>query len=148
MSTPRSYLTHSRSLRSAWAVWIVVIRWTAIVRAVHTHLSGARKERVMENAPAASFAALLRRYRVAAGLSQEALAERAGLSARAISDLERGVRRAPYRETVSLLADALGLRDGDRAALREAVNRGRGPLRETQQLAEAVAPNLPAAVTP
>ena len=63
----------------------------------------------MENAPAASFAALLRRHRVATGLSQEALAERAGLSVRAISDLERGARRAPYRETVRLLADALAL---------------------------------------
>ena len=64
---------------------------------------------------------------MAAGLSQEALAERAGLSARAISDLERGARRAPYRETVRLLADALGLSDADRAALEAAVDRGRGP---------------------
>jgi predicted ATPase/transcriptional regulator with XRE-family HTH domain len=102
----------------------------------------------MENIPAASFAALLRRHRVATGLSQEALAERAGLSVRAISDLERGARRTPYRETVSLLADALGLVDGDRAALEEAVDRGRGPLRGTQKLAEAVVPTLPAAVTP
>ena len=102
----------------------------------------------MENIPAASFAALLRRHRVATGLSQEAMAERAGLSARAISDLERGARRAPYRETVSLLADALGLVDGDRAALEAAVDRGRGPLRGTQELAEVVVPTLPAAVTP
>jgi transcriptional regulator with XRE-family HTH domain len=38
---------------------------------------------------------LLRQYRVAAALSQEALAERAGLSARTISDLERGVKTSP-----------------------------------------------------
>ncbi len=38
------------------------------------------------------FGDLLRRLRLAAGLSQEALAERAGLSARGISDLERGAR--------------------------------------------------------
>ena len=81
----------------------------------------------METAPDASFAALLRRFRMAAGLSQETLAERAGLSARAISDLERGARRAPYRETVRLLAGALGLADADRAALEAAVDRGRGP---------------------
>ena len=37
---------------------------------------------------------LLLRYRMAAGLSQEDLAERAGLSRRGISDLERGARRA------------------------------------------------------
>ena len=44
-----------------------------------------------------------------AGLTHEALAERAGLCARGISDLERGVSRVPRAETVALLADALGL---------------------------------------
>ncbi|HEU0113266.1 MAG TPA: helix-turn-helix domain-containing protein, partial [Thermomicrobiales bacterium] len=63
------------------------------------------------------FGEWLRRCRVAAALSQEALAERSGLSARAISDLERGRRRAPWLETVRLLADALGLGATDRAAL-------------------------------
>jgi DNA-binding XRE family transcriptional regulator len=46
-----------------------------------------------------SFAVLLRRYRVAARLTQEELAERAALSARAITDLERGVRRFPYPDS-------------------------------------------------
>jgi ribosome-binding protein aMBF1 (putative translation factor) len=55
-----------------------------------------------------SFGELLRRYRVAAGLSQEALAEQARLSVRGISDLERGLSRTPRRETVALLAEALG----------------------------------------
>ena len=64
-----------------------------------------------------SFGARLRRLRVAAALSQEELAERAGLSARGISDLERGARRAPYLTTVRLLADALGLDADERAAL-------------------------------
>ena len=102
----------------------------------------------MEDDPAASFAALLRRHRVATGLSQEALAERAGLSARAISDLERGARRAPYRETVRLLADALGLAPADRVALEAAVDRGRGPLAGAAIGRDLVAPMLPAAVTP
>ena len=56
-----------------------------------------------------AFGGLLRRLRLAAGLSQEALAERAGLSARGVSDLERGARAVPRAETVRLLADALGL---------------------------------------
>ena len=60
---------------------------------------------------------LLRRHRIAAALSQEELAERAGLSARAISDLERGVHQVPRLETVRLLADALGLDAADRAEL-------------------------------
>ncbi|HYN87825.1 MAG TPA: tetratricopeptide repeat protein, partial [Ardenticatenaceae bacterium] len=102
----------------------------------------------MENAPAASFAALLRHHRVAAGLSQEALAERAGISVRAVSDLERGARRAPYRETVRLLADALRLEPADRVALEAAVDRGRGPLAGVAAGPDPVAPTLPAAVTP
>src|SRR5499427_8403684 len=55
------------------------------------------------------FGVLLQRHRVAAGLSQQELAERAGLSLRGISDLERGVRRAPHRGTTLSLAEALGL---------------------------------------
>src|SRR5688500_18614169 len=55
------------------------------------------------------FAELLRRARRATGLSQEELAERAGLSARAISALERGVNRAPRPDTLDMLADALAL---------------------------------------
>ena len=65
----------------------------------------------------AAFGALLRQLRTAAALSQEALAERAGLSPRGISDLERGVRRTPHLTTVSMLADALELGPADRQAL-------------------------------
>ena len=65
----------------------------------------------------ATFGALLRRHRLAAGLTQEALAERAGLSARGVQDLERGVHAAPRAETVRLLAEALGLDAAARAAL-------------------------------
>jgi transcriptional regulator with XRE-family HTH domain len=63
------------------------------------------------------FPALLRRHRLLAGLSQEALAERAGLSVRGISDLERGLRRAPHPATCARLADALYLDDAAREAL-------------------------------
>lgn len=45
------------------------------------------------------------------------LAERAGLSVRGISDLERGARRLPRLETVRLLANALELAEPERAAL-------------------------------
>jgi predicted ATPase/DNA-binding XRE family transcriptional regulator len=64
-----------------------------------------------------SFGAVLRRLRSAAALSQEALAERAGLSRNGISDLERGLHPAPRLETVRLLADALALNGDDRATL-------------------------------
>ena len=71
----------------------------------------------MVGGEAETFGAMLRRYRQAAALSQEALAERAGLSAVTISALERGARRSPYLGTVELLATALALDAADRAAL-------------------------------
>jgi len=64
---------------------------------------------------AESFGERLRRYREAAGLSQEELAERAGISGKAIGALERGERRRPYPATVRQIADALGLDDSARA---------------------------------
>jgi class 3 adenylate cyclase/tetratricopeptide (TPR) repeat protein len=51
---------------------------------------------------------LIRQYRLDARLTQAALAERAGISVRAIQDLERSVGR-PQRETARRLADALAL---------------------------------------
>ena len=63
-----------------------------------------------------TFGDLLRSHRVAANLTQEGLAERAGLSTRGISDLERGVRTQPYRETLRQLIAALGISGEDRAA--------------------------------
>ncbi len=66
------------------------------------------------------FGDILRRYRVAAGLTQEALAERAAMSARGISGLERGARTHPYPATVRRLAVALALSDADRTVLERA----------------------------
>ena len=84
----------------------------------------------------ATFATLLKRYRVAAGLTQEELAERANLSVRGISNLERGARHLPQHATIELLAEALQLAGSDRAAF-VAAARGRslllvpGPRRES-----------------
>jgi transcriptional regulator with XRE-family HTH domain len=69
----------------------------------------------------ASFGELLRQFRIAAGLSQEALAELAGLSAHGISDLERGARNRPYPATVHRLSQALGLSETEITALKAAV---------------------------
>jgi transcriptional regulator with XRE-family HTH domain len=59
---------------------------------------------------------VLKRYWPAAGLTQEALAERAGLGARSIQALERGESK-PRRETLRRLAEALPLGEGERARL-------------------------------
>jgi transcriptional regulator with XRE-family HTH domain/tetratricopeptide (TPR) repeat protein len=72
-----------------------------------------------------SLGELLRRYRTAAGLTQEALAERSGLSVQGISALERGFRRFPRSVTLGLLAEALGLNDDERAVLVDAASIGR-----------------------
>ena len=64
--------------------------------------------------------ALLRRHRAAAGLTQEDLAGRSGLSVRAIRGLERGEGHRPRPDTVGYLAGALGLSGGDLSALERA----------------------------
>ncbi|MGH3122442.1 MAG: helix-turn-helix domain-containing protein, partial [Streptosporangiaceae bacterium] len=60
---------------------------------------------------------LLRRHRRAAGMTLEEAAETSGVSARAISDMERGRTRAPQRRTLRSLVDALGVAPPDRDAV-------------------------------
>ncbi len=79
--------------------------WTRTVRA-----ESIQKE--------ATVAELLRSFRVNARLTQRGLAERAGLSVRPISDLERGIRHIPHPDTVGRLADALYLSDQERRRCR------------------------------
>jgi predicted ATPase/DNA-binding XRE family transcriptional regulator len=80
------------------------------------------------------FGALLRELREGAGLTQEELAGRAGLTAKAVSALERGERKRPYPHTVRALADALELSGDKRSVLLAAVpNRGAEALATTQE---------------
>ena len=74
----------------------------------------------------APFGSVLKRYRLAAGLTHERLAERAGISPRTISDLERGISQYPRPETLVLLADALQLSSTQRAIF---VDRAQPPQR-------------------
>ena len=69
-----------------------------------------------------AFADVLRRHRTAAGLTQEELAEHAGLSPRGVHYLEHNGRQ-PYRDTVRRLANALGLAGEDRALFETAARR-------------------------
>jgi tetratricopeptide (TPR) repeat protein/transcriptional regulator with XRE-family HTH domain len=66
------------------------------------------------------FGGLLRAYRERRLLSQERLAERSGLSARTIRDLEAGRVRRPRGASVRLLADALRLAGRERDQFEEA----------------------------
>jgi predicted ATPase/transcriptional regulator with XRE-family HTH domain len=81
----------------------------------------------MTDTRSSGFGDLLRRYRQAIGLTQEELAERATLSARAISELERGARQYPYRTTMQLLAKALLLSPQQLAEFEQAGRRPAAP---------------------
>jgi WD40 repeat protein/DNA-binding XRE family transcriptional regulator len=75
---------------------------------------------------ALSFGGLLRQLRAEARLTQEELAEAAGVSPRSVSDLERGINRTARKDTAELLAGPLGL-DGAARESFVAAARGRGP---------------------
>src|SRR5271169_3034221 len=83
----------------------------------------------MAQQPALGFAGLLRQLRAEARLTQEELAEAAGLSPRSVSDLERGINRTARKDTATLRAGALGLAEPARA-LFVAAARGRAPAAE------------------
>ncbi len=75
-----------------------------------------------------SFAEVLRAFREERSLTQEELAERAGITVKAVGALERGERRRPYPHTVRSLGSALDLDDDERAALVASVpTRSAGP---------------------
>ena len=59
--------------------------------------------------PGLRFADLLRQLRTEARLTQEELAEQAGLSPRSVSDLERGINRTARKDSALMLASALKL---------------------------------------
>ncbi len=109
----------------------------------------------MEDARVSSssdFGRLLRYHRLAAGLSQEALAERARVSANGISALERGHRRTPQRETLALLGAALALSEEQRPAFEAAAHssldrRHGGPSVTVASWPGAAAGVLPLALT-
>jgi tetratricopeptide (TPR) repeat protein/transcriptional regulator with XRE-family HTH domain len=90
---------------------------------------------------------VLRGLRARAGLTQEQLAEAAGLSPRTVSDLERGLASTPHRDTVRLLADALRLGGWARVEFEAAARgrvapgraRGGGPAAATRTLPRDIA---------
>jgi transcriptional regulator with XRE-family HTH domain len=73
------------------------------------------------------FGALLREFRLAAGLSQEALAERALVSVHGVSSLERGISRVPQRETLARLIAALSLNAEQQREIEKSIERPSRP---------------------
>ncbi|TDU04285.1 DNA-binding SARP family transcriptional activator [Streptomyces sp. 846.5] len=70
------------------------------------------------------FGPRLQSFRRRAGLSQEVAAARAGISTRALRDIERGRVQRPHSRTLQRLADALGLTGGELADLLDAARSG------------------------
>ncbi len=87
-----------------------------------------------------AFADLLRAYRRAAQMTQEQLAERAGLSVRALRKLESGTSLAPRRDTIDLLAAALKLSDEQRTLLEASASQ--------QRFVASATPSLPGTIGP
>lgn len=84
------------------------------------------------------FARLLRSQRVAAGLTQQSLAERSGISIRSVSDLERVINERPHRDTALMLANGLGLAGAERERFLETARR-----RPRVATSRALYPSLP-----
>src|ERR1051326_4696592 len=100
--------THTTSTAGPHSAWRPRLQWLA------TGMSeslGATRSRTT------AFGAALRSMRLAAGLSQGALAERAGLSEKAVGALERGDRTTPRPATIVSLADAVGATPAERDRL-------------------------------
>ena len=87
-----------------------------------------------------NFGELLKEHRRAAGFSQETLAERAGLSVGAVAALEQGIRRAPRRDTVDAISDALTMPESTRTQFEDAAAQARRRQRRDDS-------NLPASLT-
>ena len=100
----------------------------------------------MAEQPALSFAGLLRQLRAEARLTQEELAEAAGVSPRSVSDLERGISRTAHKDTARLLAEALGLAEPVRA-LFVAAARGKAAPEDVLAARRAEAPGAFTAAT-
>ncbi len=90
-------------------------------------------DEVQSRHPQLTFAQLLKRLRLAADLTQEELAERADVSARLISDIERGTIKRSRRDTVQMLADGLELSGGERETFTAIARRKPPPTALIQQ---------------
>jgi transcriptional regulator with XRE-family HTH domain/tetratricopeptide (TPR) repeat protein len=92
------------------------------------------------------FGSLVRRYRRDAELTQEVLAERAGVSSRVIRKIESGSQQRPRRDTVQLLLEALAVPEDELPAFWAAASQGWFAVPETgagRSAAEPTGQQLP-----
>jgi predicted ATPase/transcriptional regulator with XRE-family HTH domain len=96
----------------------------------------------MADNPGAELAEYVRMRRLRAGLTQEMLAERAGLSSDSVGALERGLRRRLYPHTARAIAEALDLSEAERVELAELAQGGRARQDQQAEHPDAVALTL------
>ncbi|MBT2898862.1 helix-turn-helix domain-containing protein [Streptomyces sp. McG3] len=120
---------------------------TAHLVGVRTERSGATAARPHPDAGPTRFGGTLQTARRRAGLTQEQLAAASGVSIRAIRDLELGRAQRPRKETIRLLADALGLTGSHRVLLDGACGHSSADTTLRQMYAERNA-SVPAAMGP
>ncbi|WP_433347077.1 ATP-binding protein [Microtetraspora malaysiensis] len=94
-------------------------------RPVNSQPPAARHDEELPIPAPSSFAEALRRHRRAARLTLEQLAEASGVSARTLSDMERGRSTGPQQRTVTALAQALSLGEDDRKQFIDLAREGR-----------------------
>lgn len=95
-------------------------------RSPSSHRVGAVRFSAVNDLAENGLARTLRSLRLRAGLTQEELAERSGISARTISDVERGLRSKVYPSTVRRLASALNLGEEERLRAFELLHENAG----------------------
>jgi len=108
--------------------------------------SGLKGRWAVAEQPALTFAALLRRLRTEARMTQEELAQAAHLSPRSVSDLERGIHQTARKHSALLLADALRL-TGPVRVLFVAAARGRAAASEVLAGRDGAVSGVSAAAT-
>src|SRR5579864_3236913 len=94
----------------------------------------------------ATFGMLLRQYRQEAGLTQEGLAELAGVGVRTLSNLESDMTARPHRDTARRIVAALQLQPDQHARLMTALRAT--PLPRSRQSTRHAAPPAPAPALP
>ncbi|MEA5366317.1 tetratricopeptide repeat protein [Amycolatopsis sp., V23-08] len=94
--------------------------------------------------PGQTLSEMVAGLRSSRGLSQEQLAERSGISVRAIGEIERGATRRPHRETLRALAGALNLTPDEQEAFARSARTAPPPDTRGRR---SVRPALPAPVT-
>src|SRR5579864_3652997 len=80
-------------------------------------VSSRRSRGTLATVEPSAFGQRVRELRRAADMTQQELAERAGMSLRGLQDLELGTRRVPHPDTARRLVDALGLSEPQRGAV-------------------------------